>query len=81
MPPAPERLKTMNELPKIFCNPSATGRAAKSACPPGGNATMMVTLRVGQACASAGEPIVPITGVASAPCRNLRRSMDALPKR
>ena len=80
MPPAPERLSTTTDLPRIFSSASATGRAARSACPPGGNATIMVMLRVGQACAPArATPSAPTIGAASAPCRNLRRSMATLP--
>src|SRR5437016_4552264 len=80
MPPAPERLSTTTDLPRIFSSAAATGRAARSACPPGGKATIMVMLRDGcQAWACADEPSAPIIGAASAPVRNLRRSMDFLP--
>jgi len=49
-PPAPPaRLSTMTDLPRIFSNASATGRAARSAWPPAGNGTIMVILRAGQA--------------------------------
>src|SRR6188472_2107812 len=78
MPPAPERLSTTTDLPRIFSSAEATGRAARSACPPGGNGTIMVMLRVGQACAPAGEISAPTAGAIRAPCRNLRRSMGSL---
>src|SRR5262245_35719120 len=75
MPPAPERLSTTTDLPRIFSSAAATGRAARSACPPGGNATIMVMLRLGQACAHTGRPKAAASGVTTAPCRNARRSM------
>src|SRR6516165_12799810 len=80
MPPAPERLSTTTERPRIFSSAAATGRAARSACPPGGNATIMVIVRVGQDCATAGtgsalssaEMIIQPNAAA----RNVRRSTD-----
>src|SRR4051794_4792977 len=83
MPPAPLRLSTITDLPRIFSSAAATGRAARSACPPGGNGTIMVMLRDGQLCAQAfcapvAAESAPMIGAPSAPCINLRRSMDAL---
>jgi hypothetical protein len=84
IPPAPDRLSTTTDLPRIRSSAAATGRAARSACPPGGNGTMMAMLRVGcQVCALARPANPPRIGTASAPSRNLRRSklrqsMDAL---
>src|SRR5277367_800495 len=44
----------MKALPRILSSACATGRAARSAWPPAGNGTIMVTLRAGQgACADA----------------------------
>src|SRR5262245_6449551 len=84
MPPAPERLSTTTDLPRNFSSACATGRAARSACPPGGNGTTIVMLRKGQACAAADEKKGAIIGDAkvdptSAPCRNLRRCISILP--
>src|SRR5262245_55520332 len=84
MPPAPERLSTTTDLPRSFSSACATGRAARSACPPGGNGTTIVMLRKGQPCAAADEKKRAIIGDAkvdptSAPCRNLRRCISILP--
>src|SRR5215475_7415911 len=84
MPPAPERLSTTTDLPRSFSSACATGRAARSACPPGGNGTTIVMLRKGQPCAAADEKKGAIIGDAkvdptSAPCRNLRRCTSILP--
>src|SRR5262249_38700511 len=48
----------------------------RSACPPGGNATIIVMLRVGQVCARDGEASAETSGAASAPWRNPRRCIS-----
>src|SRR5260370_6437581 len=70
----------MTGFPRIFSSACATGRAARSAWPPGGNGTIMVMLREGYApCAKAGfENAVCASGSAAAAFNSSRRFMGSL---
>src|ERR1700681_444143 len=65
----------MTDLPRAFSSASATGRAARSACPPAGNGTIIVILRVGHGpCANAElASAARASGKAAAALKNSRR--------
>ncbi len=73
-PPAPARFSTTTVTPRLFCSASAIGRAARSACPPGGNGTMSVMLPLGQACAWVSLGIATTAGTRARPLSTVRRS-------
>src|ERR1700760_2854587 len=73
----------MTDLPRIFSSACATGRAARSAWPPAGNGTIMVTLRAGHgACANAGfESALGASGSTAAAFRSSRRFIESFPQK
>src|SRR5262245_19743987 len=75
-PPAPAaRLSITTGLPRIFSSAAAIGRAARSACPPGGKGTMAVMDRLGQAsCATAPKECRPACDASDKVTPPLRRS-------
>ena len=77
-PPAPTRLSTTTDWPRSLPRPSATGRAAMSAWPPGANGTTMVMPCDGQDdCAEAARnPHAEASGRPAVNWRNARRSIE-----
>ena len=81
-PPAPPRFSTTTGCPRIFSSAAAIGRAARSACPPGGKGTIIVSVREGQPpCAQAAAGATSGRAEASPrPFRMSRRFIASLPR-
>src|SRR5262249_50292848 len=77
-PPAPERFSTTTVVFRMRGGASATGRAARSAWPPGGKGTIMLMLPLGQVpCPNTAGARAPVaaeaTGRLASPFSRARR--------
>src|ERR1044072_7594319 len=81
-PPAPPLFSTTTLRASFSARCAASGRAAKSAVPPGGNGTTMVIVRAGQAscaCRRSGARSAGTSGSPADIVSNARRLIMAVP--
>src|SRR5262245_62357477 len=76
LPPAPARFSTTNGCPSSSLKAGAVSRAKRSAVPPGGNGTIIVTGRFGHACAEAAHGDSSMTAAAKAMIETLSMIAD-----
>src|SRR5262249_41577683 len=81
LPPAPERFSTMNWEPNAWFSACAVSRASRSAVPPAGDGTMMVTGRPGRVCGAAAHGHIARAAASHAPANRRVITVDPTARR